>query len=192
MYKRQVHALTAQARVLALDGRFAEAELAFERAGARFAKDLGAESALTINALSNEAYTVSEQGRVEEAQAMFERAIAALRALGEFDNPRLLRIRLSWGANLRKLGRFREARAVLDEASAHGRAKLGAGHLRVAEGEVELARLDLAEGGPGASDRAREHLAAAEAIAATKTPSPSFTRNLAAARSELAASARHP
>jgi hypothetical protein len=121
---------------------------------------------------------------------MFERAIAALRTLGEFDNPRLLRIRLSWGANLRKLGRFEEARGVLDEASAHARAKLGAGHLRIAEAEVELARLDLAEGGPAAAGRAREHLAAAEAIAADKAPSPTFARNLAAAKAELEDGAR--
>ena len=64
---------------------------------------------------------------------MFERAIAALRVLGEFDNPRLLRSRFSWGANLRKLGRFSEARAVLEEALALARAKLDAGHLRIAE-----------------------------------------------------------
>ena len=172
-------------------GRFAEAERAFERAAARFAKDLGAGTILTVNAQSNEAYTVSEQGRVAEAEAMFGRAIAALRALGEFDNPRLLRTRLNWGANLRKLGRFREARTVLDEALALARLKLDAGHLRIAEGEVELARLDLAEGGSGeeraaAVARAGERLAVAEAIAATKAPSPTFRRNMAAAKSELA------
>ncbi len=148
-------------------------------------KDLGAGSILAVNALSNEAYTVSEQGRVAEAQAMFERAVAALRVQGEFDNPRLLRTRFNWGATLRKLGRLREARAVLEEALAIARAKLDAGHLRIAEGEVELARLDLAEGGSGAVEHARERLAAAAAIAATKTPSPAFTRNLAAARAEL-------
>ena len=172
-------------------GRFAEAERAFERAATRFAKDLGAGAILTVNAQSNEAYTVSEQGRVAEAEAMFERAVAALRALGEFDNPRLLRTRLNWGATLRKLGRFREARAVLDEARALARLKLDAGHLRIAESEVELARLDLAEGGSGeeraaAVARAGERLAAAEAIAATKAPSPTFRRNMAAAKAELA------
>lgn len=167
-------------------GRFAEAEAAFERAAARFSRELGAESVLAVNALSNEAYAVSEQGRVEEAQAMFERAIAAMRALGEFDNPRLLRSRLSWGANLRKLGRFREARTVLEEARALAQLKLDPGHLRVAEAEVELARLELAVGGAGAAGRARERLAAAEAVAGTKTPSPVFARNLAAAQAELA------
>ena len=172
-------------------GRFAEAERAFERAAARFAKDSGANSILTVNAQCNEAYTVSEQGRVAEAEAMFERAIAKLRTLGEFDNPRLLRTRLNWGATLRKLGRYREARAVLEEALALAKAKLDAGHLRLAEGEIELARVDLAEGGPGAADRARARLALAEDIAAAKTPSPAFTRNLAAARAELAASAGH-
>ncbi len=171
-------------------GRFAEAERAFERATARFAKDGGAGSVLAVNALSNEAYTVSEQGRVVEAEAMFERAAAALRALGEFDNPRLLRARLNWGATLRKLGRYREARTVLEEALALARAKLDVGHLRLAEGEVELARLDLAEVGsaaerPAAVERARARLAAAEAITATKVPSPAFIRNLAAARAEL-------
>ena len=72
------------------------------------------------------------------------------------------------------------------------RAKLDAGHLRIAEGEVELARLDLAEGGAGAADRARARLATAEAIAAKKIPSPVFARNLAAALAELAASAATP
>ncbi len=172
-------------------GRFAEAERAFERAGARFARDGGARGVLAVTTLSNEAYAVSEQGRVAEAEAMFERAAAAFRTLGEFDNPRLLRARFNWGATLRKLGRFAEARAVLEAAIALAGAKLDAGHLRIAEAQVELARLDLAEGGPGAADRARERLAAAEAIAATKTPSPAFSRNLAAARAELAASAAH-
>ena len=92
---------------------------------------------------------------------------------------------------MRKLGRYREARAVLEEALALAKAKLDAGHLRLAEGEIELARVDLAEGGPGAADRARARLALAEDIAAAKTPSPAFTRNLAAARAELAASAGH-
>ncbi len=170
-------------------GRFREAESAFERAAARFAKDGGGQSILAVNALANEAYTVSEQGRVAEAQVMFERAAGALRALGEFDNPRLLRMRFNWGATLRKLGRFGEARDVLEAAMALARAKLDGGHLRIAEGEVELARLDLAEGGPAAGEHARQRLAAAEAIAATKTPSPAFTRNLAAARAELAAQA---
>jgi hypothetical protein len=96
-------------------------------------------------------------------------------------------MRFNWGATLRKRGRFAEARTVLEAAMAVARAKLDAGHLRIAEGEVELARLDLAEGGAGAAERARERLAAAEAIAASKTPSPAFTRNLAAARAELAA-----
>ncbi len=174
-------------------GRFAEAERAFERASARFAKDLGAGALLTANAQSNEAYTVSEQGRVVEAEAMFESAVAALRDLGEFDNPRLLRSRLAWGANLRKLGRFREARTVLDEALSLARAKLDASHLRIAEAQVELARLDLAEGGTearrsAAVESARTRVAAAEAIAATKTPSPAFARNLAAAKAELARS----
>ncbi|MEO8198040.1 MAG: tetratricopeptide repeat protein, partial [Thermoanaerobaculia bacterium] len=172
-------------------GRFAEAEYAFERAAARFAKDGGGRSALAVTALSNEAYAVSEQGRLEEAEAMFARAAAELRSLGEFDNPRLLRARFNWGATLRKLGSFTEARAVLEAAMALARTKLDAGHLRLAEGEVELARLDLAEGGVGAADRARERLAAAEAIAATKTPSPAFTRNLTAAQAELTASAGH-
>ncbi|MBP9825182.1 MAG: tetratricopeptide repeat protein, partial [Thermoanaerobaculia bacterium] len=170
-------------------GRFVEAERAFEHAAARFAKNLGADSILAVNALANEAFTVSEQGRIVEAQAMFERAIAATRTLGEFDNPRLLRSRLSWGANLRKLGRFTAARTVLEEAWELARAKLDAGHLRIAEAEVELARLELAEGGSGAAGRARERLAAAEAIAAKKAPSPVFARNLAAARAELAARA---
>ncbi|MEO7794138.1 MAG: serine/threonine-protein kinase, partial [Thermoanaerobaculia bacterium] len=154
-------------------GRFAEAEHAFERAAARFANDGGVRSALAVTALSNEAHAVSEQGRVVEAEAMFARAVATLRALQEFDNPRLLRARFNWGATLRKLGRFSEARAVLEAAMALARLKLDAGHLRIAEGEVELARLDLAEGGVGAADRARERIAAAETIVATKTPSPS-------------------
>ncbi len=68
-------------------GRFAEAERAFERAAARFSKDLGADSILAVNALANEAYTVSEQGRIVEAQAMFERAIAAMRAAGRVRQP---------------------------------------------------------------------------------------------------------
>jgi tetratricopeptide (TPR) repeat protein len=174
-------------------GRFAEAERAFERASARFAKDLGASAILTVNAQSNEAYTVSEQGRLVEAAAMFEGAVAAMRDLGEFDNPRLLRSRLAWGANLRKLGRFREARTVLDEALSLARAKLDPSHLRIAEAEVELARLDLAEGGTearrsAAVESARTRVAAAEAIAATKMPSPAFARNLAAAKAELARS----
>ncbi len=169
-------------------GRYAEAESAFEGAVARFAKD-GAGETLLATALSNEAYSVSEQGRPAEAAAMYERAIAVLRDQGEFDNPRLLRARFGWGATLRKLGRFAEARTVLEAAMVVAHAKLEAGHLRIAEGEVELARLDLAEGRPGAGASARSRLAAAEEIAAKKIPSPPFLRNLAAARAELAASA---
>ena len=133
-------------------GRFAEAERAFEHAAARFSKNLGADSILAVNALANEAYTVSEQGRIVEAQAMFERAIAALRVLGEFDNPRLLRSRFSWGANLRKLGRFREARTVLEEAGSSPAPSSTPVTCASPRAEVELARLELAEGGSGAAD----------------------------------------
>jgi tetratricopeptide (TPR) repeat protein len=121
---------------------------------------------------------------------MFGRAVSALRAAGEFDNPRLVRMRLNWGANLRRLGRYAEARQVLDAALALVREKLGAQHLRIAEGEVEMARIDLAEGAAGAAERAEERIARAEAVAATKPVNPAFSRNLEAAKSELAA-ARH-
>ncbi len=167
-------------------GRFSEAERAFERASTRFAKNLGAGNLLTVNALANEASAVSEQGRHVEAEALYERSVATLRSLGEFDNPRLLRARINWGANLRKLGRHAESRDVLQAARELALLKLDRGHLRIAECEVELARLDLAEGSPGASDSARARLATAEAITATKTLSLSLTRNLAAAKADLA------
>ena len=172
--------------VLADLGRFDEAERAFERASTRFARDLGTDSVLTVNALANEAHVVSEQGRITEAAAMFESAAAKLHDLGEFDNPRLLRMRLNWGANLRACGRYAEARQVLDAALALATEKLGAGHLRIAEGAVELARLDLAQDGVAAAGRARERLAAAERFAAGRSMSLAFKRNLAAARVELA------
>ena len=177
--------------VLSDAGRFAEAERAFDRAIARFTRDRGGDGFLTANALSNKAYVVSEQGRVAEAEQMFEEAIARLRALGEFDNPRLLRMRINWGATLRRCRRFAEARRELESALAVASEKLGEGHLRVAETQLELARLDLAEGGAAAADSARGRLAAAEAIVAKTTPSPSLTRLLDAARADLAATAGH-
>ena len=176
--------------VLADLSRYVEAERAFRRAAARFAKDRGEAYVLTANALSNGANVVGEQGRLAEADAMFDRAAAGLRAAGEFDNPRLVRMRLNWGANLRRLGRFAEARQVLEAALALVRDKLGSQDVHLAEGEVQMARLDLVEGGTGAAERAAEGIARAEAIAATKPPNLTFTRNLEAARSELAA-ARH-
>ena len=177
--------------VLADLGRFAEAERAFERAVSRFTKDRGRDGLLTATALANEAYVVSEQGRSAEAETMFEEAVGTLRALGEFDNPRLLRMRINWGGTLRRCRRDAEARQVLEAALALAREKLGEGHLRIAEAEVELARLDLAEGGApearvAAAARARERIAAAEAIAARKSPSPSLARSLAAAKAALA------
>ena len=173
--------------VLADLGRYIEAERAFKRSRARFAKDRGESSVLTVNALSNDAFVVSEQGRLAEAASMFDRAVAALRAAGEFDNPRLVRMRMKWGANLRRLGRYAEARQELEAALALVREKLGTEHFRLAEGEVELARLDLAEGGADAAARAADRIARAAEIAATKPPSLAFTRNLDAARAELTA-----
>jgi tetratricopeptide (TPR) repeat protein len=167
-------------------GRFAEAEAAFERAATRFARELGAGSDPGRQCAFERVLRGERAGTGGGGAGDVRAAIAALRALGEFDNPRLLRSRLSWGANLRKLGRFREARTVLEEARALAQLKLDPGHLRVAEAEVELARLELAEGGAGAGGRARERLAAAEAVAGRKTPSPVFARNLAAAQAELA------
>ena len=166
--------------------RFAEAEQAYARARKRFLADHGAAHILTATALSNGAAAVSEQGRLAEAESMFESAVATLRAIEDFDSPRLLRARFAWGANLRKLGRFAEARQVDEAAMELARQKLDAGHLRFADGETELARLDLAEGGPGAATKAADRLA--ESIAAGKPPNPSLVRNLAAARAELAAS----
>ena len=170
-------------------GRFAEAESAFERAGARFAKDGGAENVLAATALGSEAYVVSEQGRVAEAVEMFESAGRQLRALGQFDNPRVLRMRINWAGALRRAGRLAEARQGVDAALAVAHEKLGDDHPRIADGEVELARLDLDEHGAAAAESARAHLVKAEAIAAKKPPSPAFSRNLAAARAELARAA---
>jgi|CXWL01.1.fsa_nt_gi serine/threonine-protein kinase len=167
-------------------GRFAEAEQAFARATRRFVEDVGAGSLRAANALANQANAVREQGRAEEAEALFERAIATMRGLGELDNPRLLRMRLNWGANLRRLGRFHESREVLDAVVALANEKLGAGHPRLAEAAVELAHLDLAEGAKGAVEAARAHLAEAEAIAAKAPMTPTFGRGLAAAKAELA------
>lgn len=126
-------------------GRFAQAESAFERATARFAADLGPHSLMAVNAFSNKAFAVNEQGRCEEAAAMFDSAIADLQALGEFDNPRLIRMRLHWGATLRDCGRYAQARDVLEAALALARDKLGEDHVRVAEALAELERLDLVE-----------------------------------------------
>jgi tetratricopeptide (TPR) repeat protein len=172
--------------VLADLGRYAEAERAFARAVTRFATNLGPNAFLGANALANEAYVVAEQGRAEEAAKTFDAAIATFRELGEFDNPRLLRMRVNWGATLRRCRRFSEARSVLEAVLALAHEKLGDQHLRVAESHVELARLDLAEDSAGAVDRARAHLAVAESIVAKTPPSPSFARSLAAAKSELA------
>ena len=65
------------------------------------------------------------------------------------------------------------------------RAQFGPDHVRVAEGAVELARLELAQATAGATERATAHLATAERIAAANPPGPAFGRNLAAARREL-------
>ncbi|MEO8274598.1 MAG: serine/threonine-protein kinase [Thermoanaerobaculia bacterium] len=169
-------------------GRFAEAEAAFLRARDRYARDRGAESTLTAVALANAANVVSEQGRAIEAEEMFERAVAALRVAGEFDNPRLVRMRLNWAGTLRKLGRVEAAREVIGEALTLANEKLGKGNLLISEAEVGLARLELAEGKAGAAERARTHLSAAEAGLTNKAPSPSLERSLAALRSELARS----
>ena len=133
--------------VLADLGRFAEAERAFAEARTRFAKDLGPHSLMAVNAYSNEAYAANEQGRCAEAVTMFISVGADLRALGEFDNPRLIRMRLHWGAALRDCGRFDEARQVLETALTVALDKLGEGHVRVSEARDELAGLDLAEQG---------------------------------------------
>ncbi len=179
--------------VLADLGRYDEAELAFGNAVSRFTKERGRGGFLTSTALANLAHVVSERGRPEEGLAMFEEAVANLRALGEFDNPRLVRARINWGGALRLCRRFAEARQVLDAALALTREKLGAGNQRMAEVEVELARLDLDETGSPASAaaiaRAGARLAAAEAIAAQKPPGPAFSRRLAAAKAALAEAA---
>ncbi len=173
--------------VLADLGRFAEAEQAYARAVARFARDGEPDPMIAAVALGNQAAAIAEQGRSAEAVEVFERAVAKLRSGGEFDNPRLLRMRINWGAALRGSRHFAEARAVLEAALALAVEKLGAEHPRVAESHLELARLDLAEGGAGAADRARAHLATAEALLPSPRPSPSFLRGLAAAKAELAA-----
>jgi serine/threonine-protein kinase len=176
--------------VLADLARFAQAERAFERAQARFRLDPQQGPLLGTIALGNEANAVAEQGRLGEALAMFERAAAGLTALGEFDNPRLLRTRINWGAALRRGGRHVEARSTLEAARAVALEKLGPQHQRIADLDVELARLDLAEGGDGRFERARERLASAEALIEGRAMNPAFVRSLAAAKDELAAAER--
>jgi serine/threonine-protein kinase len=186
--------------VLADLGRFAEAERAFALAVGRFERDRGATHVMTASARSNLGGAISEQGRHLEAAQVFDQAIATLRALGELDNPRLLRAHLNRGANFRKLGRYAEARATIESTLERALAELDPYHLRVAEAEIELARLDLAEATAAARDdalaaavaRATAGLARADAIAATKPPNPSLLRNLAAAREELRVAADSP
>ncbi len=168
-------------------GRFADAEKVQRRAIERMNRESGAKHVVTVTARSNLAAALLEQGRPKEALTILETAGADLRDLGEFDNPRVLRSRLAHGAALRTLGRYAESRAVTEAACAVAKAKLEPGHLRLADCEVELARLDLAEGAPGSAERARRRLEEADAIAAKSSPNPTLARNLARARNELAA-----
>lgn len=173
-------------------GRFAEAESAFEASVARFTKDRGPEAVLTAVALLNLAHTISELSRFEEADERYVRAIAILSAAGELENPRLLRGRLNWIANLRKLGRFDAAWQALDAATETATEKLAPGHARLAECDIERARLILAEDGPEANELASAAIIRAEAILREAQPTPGTTRNLTAAKAELAAARNRP
>ncbi len=166
-------------------GRFAEAEAAFAAASARFSRDLGPAHVMTVSANANRANVVSELGREDEAVELFAEAVAQLRVLQQLDNPRLLRMRLNWGAALRRAGRFAEARSVLEAAMAAAREQFGGDHLRIAEGSVELARLELAARTSTAPEVAASLLAEAERIAENNPPNAALARNLAAARAEL-------